>query len=127
MFGIYKDDTVGIAPIERLPATASEAYVYGEALKITAGKATKASGTDAPSYICAGKVDADSGDVPAIRVAKSQVFKTELSAAGTALNIGDKVTLATDGLRVTATTTSGVAEIVGFDGKASGDTVYVRF
>ena len=44
------------------------------------------------------------------------------------LNIGDKVTLHTDGLQVTATTTSGVAEIVSkLSAAASGDQLVVKF
>ena len=45
------------------------------------------------------------------------------------VNIGAKVTTS-DGLKVTATTTSGVAEIVDFDAAAAagtGGTVHVRF
>lgn len=43
------------------------------------------------------------------------------------LNIGDKVTLHTDGLQVTATTTSGVAEIVNLIETAVGGKVIVKF
>ena len=43
------------------------------------------------------------------------------------MKLGDKVTLHTDGLQVTATTASGVAEVVGMDGTAAGDRVRVRF
>ena len=51
-----------------------------------------------------------------------------LSAAGTSLNLGDKVTLhATNGMEVTATTSNGVAEIIDMDGTAEGSTVRVRF
>ena len=45
----------------------------------------------------------------------------------TSVKLGDKVTIYTDGLQVTATTTSGVAEVVGMDGTAAGSTVLVRF
>ena len=41
--------------------------------------------------------------------------------------LGDKVTLHTDGLQVTATTTNGVAEGVYMDGTASGSMCRVRF
>ena len=36
-------------------------------------------------------------------------------------------TLSADSMEVTATTASGVAEVVSMDGTAVGDTVYVRF
>ena len=55
------------------------------------------------------------------------IFATTWSVAASRVHIGDKVTLSADGLQVTATTTSGVAEVVGMDGTAAGDTVYVRF
>ena len=41
--------------------------------------------------------------------------------------VGDKVTIHTDGLQVTATTTGGVAEVVWMEGTASGAKVRVRF
>ena len=41
--------------------------------------------------------------------------------------VGDKVTLHTDGLQVTGTTASGVAEVVYMDGTAAGDMCRVRF
>ena len=40
---------------------------------------------------------------------------------------GSKVTLDADGLRVTATTESGVASIVALEGTAEGESVRVRF
>ena len=43
------------------------------------------------------------------------------------VNIGDKVTLHTDGMQVTATTASGVATVVGRVGTGVGDMQYVRF
>ena len=45
------------------------------------------------------------------------------------VKVGDKVTIATDGIRVTATTASGVAKIVEFakGTKATGDTVLIKF
>ena len=55
------------------------------------------------------------------------MFETTFQAAATGVNLGDKVTLHTDGLQVTATKTSGVAEVVGMDGTAVGDKVRVRF
>ena len=44
------------SPIEKeLVATKNEAYVHGEAVKISSGKLTKASGADKPEFIYAGK------------------------------------------------------------------------
>lgn len=114
------------APIEYKPATANETIVAGEALVLTSGKLTKCGATASPAYIAVGPVNAE-GMVPCHRVNKGMIWDTMLQAAGTGLNIGDKVTLHTDGLQVTATTTSGVAEIVAMEGTAAGSHVRVRF
>lgn len=129
MFLNIKTDDGHVAPFEKLPCTAITPK-NGMAMVLSGGKLAIASGTTAPEFICVEEHSAAvaAGDlVTVVRVAKDTTYKTQLSAAGTALNLGDKVTIASDGLRVTATTTSGVAEIVGMDGTASGDTVYVRF
>jgi len=66
--------------------------------------------------------------IPVIKVQPDMVFYTTCSAAFTDRKKGDKVTLhATSGMQVTATTTSGVATVVGMDGTDSGSGVYVRF
>lgn len=129
MFLTHQKDRPGTEPLVQLDPTVGESYVVGELLKMSSGKATKASGTDSPAYICVSVLAtaADGDRLEAVRIQKDIIYATALSAAGTALVIGDKVTVATDGLRVTATTTSGVAEIVGMEGTASGSTVYVRF
>ena len=114
-------------PIEYLQATADEAVVLGEALATAAtGLLTKCGATARPEYIAVGPQD-ENDQVPVIRVQDYQVWRTELSAAGTSLKPGNKVTLDTDGLRVTATTESGVATIVTLEGTAVGDGVRVRF
>jgi hypothetical protein len=130
MFLNIKTDDGHVAPFEKLPCTAITPK-NGMAMLLSSGKLAIATGTNKPEFICveehASAVSA--GDlVTVVRVDHDTVYQTELSASGTSLNIGDKVTLhATSGMSVTATTTSGVAEIVGMDGTASGDTVYVRF
>lgn len=114
-------------PIEYRQVTAEEAVVLGEAL-VTAstGLLTKCGATAKPEYIAVGPQD-EKDVAPVVRVQDYQVWETQLSAAGTSLKIGNKVTLETDGLRVTATTTSGVAVIVDMEGAAVGDNVRVRF
>lgn len=118
-------DIPATPPIEYLPATEEETYIVGEALKIASGAVTKAGATDTPTYICAGQPLGIG--VPVYRVQKTQTYDTTLAAEGAALKIGDKVTLHTDGLQVTATTESGVAEIVSIDDTAVGGAVTVRF
>ena len=55
------------------------------------------------------------------------IYETISSAAFTSIKQGQKVTLATDGMKVTATTTDGVAEVVDIADTAAGGKVYVRF
>ncbi len=114
-------------PIEYRQATADEDVVLGEAL-VTAstGLLTKCGATAKPEFMAVGPQD-EQDIVPVVRVQDYQVWRTQLSAAGTSLKPGNKVTLETDGLRVTATTTSGVAAIVELEGTAAGDGVRVRF
>ena len=79
---------------------------------------------DADAAVTAGTI------IPVVRVDKDRIYETTNSAAFSSAKIGQKVTLHTDGLQVTATTASGVAEIVDFDDKAksgAGGTVHVRF
>lgn len=126
-FFLQSMDVGQTPPIEYRQATAEEDVVLGEAL-VTAstGLLTKCGATARPEYIAAGPQD-ENDMVPVIRVQDYQVWRTQLSAAGTSLKPGNKVTLETDGLRVTATTTSGVAAIVAMEGTAVGDGVRVRF
>lgn len=114
-------------PIEYRQATAEEAVVLGEALVTAAsGLLTKCGATAKPEFIGVGPEDAQDM-VPVVRIQDYQIWRTELSAAGTSLKPGSKVTLSGDGLQVTATTDSGVATIVDLEGTAVGDGVRVRF
>lgn len=126
-FFLQSMDVGQTPPIEYRQATAEEDVVLGEAL-VTAstGLLTKCGATARPEYIAAGPQD-ENDMVPVIRVQDYQVWRTQLSAAGTSLKPGNKVTLEADGLRVTATTTSGVAAIVDLEGTGVGDSVRVRF
>lgn len=114
-------------PIEYRQAAAEEAVVLGEALVTNAsGLLTKCGATAKPEFMAVGPQD-EQDVVPVVRVQDYQVWRTQLSAAGTSLKAGSKVTLDADGLRVTATTNSGVAVIVDLEGTQVGDSVRVRF
>ncbi len=128
MFNYRKSSNVGNAPeIIQVPATLNESFVVGETLKLASGKATKASGTNVPEYICVEKKTAVTGDnVSCYLIEKNQEYETVQSADGT-LVVGTKVTINSDGTGVTATTTSGVAEVVKAFGTTSGSAVLVRF
>lgn len=114
-------------PWEYMEASAIGACKVGMALTVTDGKLAKATGTVRPSYISMYQGTVASGDkIPVLRVLPDTRFKTQLSAAGTALKVGDKVTIDTTGMLATATTTSGVLEIVQIVGTEIGDDVIVR-
>lgn len=126
-FMLQSTDVGQTPPIEYRQATAEEDVVLGEALVTAAtGLLTKCGATARPEFIAVGPQD-EHDCVPVVRVQDYQVWRTQLSAAGTSLKPGNKVTLEADGLRVTATTESGVAAIVALEGTAAGDSVRVRF
>lgn len=102
----------------------------GMALTQTGGNLAVASGTTTPTYISMVEKETacTAGDIiPVLRVLPDMMFETTFQAAASAIKLGDKVTLHTDGLQVTATKTNGVAEVVGMDGTAASDRVRVRF
>ena len=121
---------VGLTPpIEYKTATAGESYSVGEARQLSGGKVTLCSGTTKPEFVCVGPANG-AGEVPCVAVQDYMEFETTLAVApadSAAIGVGDKVTIHTDGMQVTATKTSGVAQIVALDGQAVGDRVIVRF
>ena len=127
-FKIHSMDGGRVPGIEYLPAGAITPKV-GMALVQTNGQLALATGANAPTYISMCEKDraCTAGEIiPVIRVGKDMILETTFAAA-TSVKLGSKVTLHTDGLQVTATTTSGVAEIVYMDGTASGSMCRVRF
>ena len=128
-FKIYSTDDNRVPGIEYLPASAIKPKV-GMALTQTTGQLALATGETAPTYIsmCEKDGECTAGDIiPVIRVGKDMILETTFADAATSIKLGDKVTLHTDGLQVTATTTNGVAEVVYMDGTASGSMCRVRF
>lgn len=128
-FKIHSIDDNRISGIEYLPCSAITPKV-GMALIQSGGNLALATGTNAPTYIsmCEKDSPCTEGDIiPVIRVNKDMIFETTFAAAATSVKLGDKVTLHTDGLQVTGTTESGVAEVVYMDGTAAGDMCRVRF
>ncbi len=128
-FKIHSMDGGRVPGIEYLPAGAITPKL-GMALVQTNGQLALATGANAPTYISMCEKDraCTAGEIiPVIRVGKDMILETTFAAAATSVKLGSKVTLHTDGLQVTATTTSGVAEIVYMDGTASGSMCRVRF
>lgn len=118
-----------IPNIEYLPAGAITPKI-GMALTQSAGNLALCTGANTPKYIsmCEREEALTAGDIiPVVRVLPDMVFETKAQAALTSVKYGDKVTIHTDGLQITATTTSGVAEIIDYDGTAVGSAVRVRF
>ena len=107
MFRIHHRLIGSVEPFEYLEKTAGATVQAGEALSVANGKLTKCAATAKPEYIAMGGENR-SGLVPVIRVLATTIFEVPAQADQSALGAGSKVTLHTDGLKVTATTTSGV-------------------
>lgn len=131
----YSYDDGQPRPWEYLPAGAITVNV-GKTLTQSTGLLAIASNTTKPTYISMIDKVCSSGDIiPVIRVDHGIVFETTNSASFSDAKIGTKVTIENSdsdltGNAVTATTSSGVAEIIDFDAVAAAGTggkVLVRF
>ncbi|MBR4295760.1 MAG: hypothetical protein IKT56_02840 [Clostridia bacterium] len=115
----------------KLPTTPGESYSFGEALVLNGGKLTKCGATTMPTHICGEDYNAPSSNnrpITAEPISADMIFEVPFSAAPGSVNAGDKVTLGTDGLQITATTASGVATIFDKCGaSATGDKCLVQF
>ena len=132
MFGFHRANGRKNAPaIITVPSTASTTYHVGDALVLKNGSAAKAGATEKPTHICAQEYVAPAtGNQPiaVYPVLDGYEWITTFAAAPTGIVVGSKVTLHTDSAQVTATTASGVAEVVDMCGAtASGDEVIVKF
>lgn len=125
MFKLQRKGSAATEALEYIIGTTSEAITVGELLKLSSGKLTKASWTDVPEFIAEGS--GNGTIIPVKRIYEDEVYQAPLSASGTSLNIGDKVTIGSDGLTATATTTSGVFMITEMLGTASGDKINGMF
>ncbi len=130
MFLLHSTDDGRVPSLEYLPAGAITPKV-GMALTQSSGNLAIATGTTKPTYICMVEKDSalTAGDIiPVFRIDPDMIFETSFSASAADIKLGNKVTLhASNGGQVTATTTSGVAEVVYMDGTASGSMCRVRF
>ena len=106
--------------------TDNEGATLGEALVQTSGRLTKCGATATPEFIAVCDRTAESTSVtplPVIRVTENTKFSTKSMATVAATLVGAKVTLHTDGLLVTGTTSSGVFEISATDGATTTSKV----
>lgn len=126
---LHKTGTASYPELKELPCGNGTEYELGQCLVLSDGAAALATGTTKPTHICYQKKTGATGEtVAAILIEPSMEFKAKLSVAGNeSLVPGAKITLADDGIDVTATTASGVATLVALDGTAEGDAVTVRF
>ena len=128
-FLLHSTDDGRVPSLEYLPCSAITPKV-GMALTQSSGNLAVASGTTKPTYISMIEKDSacTAGDIiPVFRIDPDMIFETTFSASASGVVPGDKVTIASDGLRVTGTETSGVAEVVFKAGSGSGDMCRVRF
>lgn len=119
----------GATSLDYQPAAAITPKV-GLALAWSSGKLAVCGATAKPDYICAteAKSAVAAGTlIPVIPVGDYITFAVPAQATMTAVNLGDSVTLHTDGMQVTATKTDGKAKIIGREGTAVGDIQYVMF
>ena len=122
----YKHETSPV-PFEYY-AGVIQNLVPGTLLYLNAGKLAVAGGTVKPQFIAQHTGTIDGTQVIAVeKIKESTIYETTCSAAFTNIKIGNKVTTGTDGLTVTATTDSGIATVVDYDGTAVGSKVLVRF
>lgn len=130
MFKIVKHDLNTQFPSEYLLLTDGEASVYGEALVLTSGRLTKCAATGVPEYIAlrTQALEASSvTEIPVVRVNEEQVYEVKSMATVAASVIGSKVTIHSDGLLITATTSSGVFYVDSTDGATTTSTVRGHF
>ena len=114
----------------RLPCGSGITPKEGLAMALGDGALTVASGTTKPTHICMEErtTACEAGElIHVIQVEPDITFAVPLTASGTALKVGNKVTISADGLGVTATTASGVALITAICGTGVDDIVRVRF
>lgn len=127
-FKTHTVDDGRVPPMESMPAGAITPEI-GMALKLEGGKLSVAKGAERPGYISMTERKAPCKDgeyIPVIRAGADIVWETAVPAALTGVKPGDMVTLAADGMSVTATK-GGAAVIVSMDGTEAGSLVRVRF
>ncbi len=133
MFDLRKilNGRMNVPEPEQLPVTDGESYFEGEALVLANGKLTKCGATSKPTHLAAKTYTAPaSGGVPlpCFMIDKAMRFEVPITVSSAVPVVGSKVTLDTDGLGVTDTTSGGVATIVDTnDAAATGDKVVVIF
>lgn len=116
-------------PWELQPAANGLELHVGTALTFSGGNLVKATGSNKPGFICMQEVTTNKAGqmIHVERVRPETVYETTLAVASAGIARGNKYTIDSTGEKLTATTDSGVAEVVNFNGTAAGSKVRVRF
>jgi len=130
-FVLVKMDDSSYPPIvnDKLMAD-NEAPAFGEGLVESSGRLTKCGATATPEYIALAGWAAEATSVtnlPCIRVSEMQMYEVKSSATVATSVIGSKVTLDSNALLCTATTSSGVFYVDYTDGATTNSTVRGHF
>jgi len=113
-------------PFEYYLLTDNEGATLGEAFVQTSGRLIKCGATATPEFIAMCDRTAETTSVtplPVERVREDVEYQTKSNATTAVTLVGNKVTLHTDGLLVTATTPSGVFELSYTDAVTDGGVV----
>lgn len=106
MFSVHHRAVADTEPFEYFDCSSP---AVGKAMTLSSGKLTACASTTKPDYICMSAAGRDQdGKVAAIRVLPTTVFEVTANASQSSLYPGSLVTIASNALQVTATTTSGV-------------------
>ena len=134
MFKLIKILNSGVNVPEpcRIPKATGTAFKAGSAVMLADGAAISCTATQAPEFITMAAAASTEDSVLCYKVFPDMIFEAPITAAPSALSVGESVTLGIDGdgeaSAVTATVTSGVAYIYSLDGASTaGDKVTVKF
>jgi len=114
------------AAFEYILGRDGESYALGQTLKLSAGRLTACTGTDKPTFICEGAQPAEQRAVTPIavsRVIPGQRYRAPLSLTLLETYVGDRVTIADDGLRVGTISASGAFTLTRMDDVNQGSFV----
>lgn len=130
MFYVTKIENARMSvPVPEYHDVGSTAIAEGETVALNAsGLLVK--NTTAPTFIAAADAAANAKGAPVFRITPDMVFEVPVASGTPAtLKAGAKITVATSGTEVVATTSeSGIVTVVNPNGAAAaGDTVLVRF
>ncbi len=104
-------------PFEYFLGKDGEAFALGEALVMDGGRLTKCAADATPEFICQRTQAAETPAktlLPVTRVTETQEYEAPIGAATpTAVVVGSKLTLHTDGLSLTDSTDGGVFLVSG--------------